>query len=200
MNSAANQTTGHPVVGSLFTGDDPRANARLAPRVNGRFTGTTQEILRWTACKWGIDEDIVFAQAATESWWAMTALGDWTGSESRCAPGRPLGADGRPGECPESFGILQVRYPYAQAAWPGMAESTAMNTDVAYAIWRTCFEGYSTWLDNTGRGDYAAGDAWGCVGRGGSGTWHSPEAADYISRVRSNLDRRIWLTPNFQEP
>lgn len=200
VNARANQTTGHSIGNSFFVGDDPRANTQLAPRVNGQFTGTTQEILRWTACKWGIDEDIVLAQAATESWWRMDALGDWTDWGSRCAPGRPLGADGRPGECPESFGILQVRYPYAQPAWSGMANSTAMNAEVAYAMWRTCFEGYSTWLNNTGRGNYAAGDAWGCVGRGGSGAWYSRAAEDYIGRVRSNLDQRIWLTPNFQEP
>src|SRR5262249_24548237 len=36
-------------------------------RVTGNFTGTTDEILQWVACKWGIDEDIVRAQAVRES-------------------------------------------------------------------------------------------------------------------------------------
>ena len=49
----------------------------LAPRINGDFTGTTEEILRWAACKWGIGQDIVFAQAAVESWWRQDNLGDW---------------------------------------------------------------------------------------------------------------------------
>ena len=39
------------------------------PRVTGNFTGTTDEILQWAACKWGIDEDLVRAQVAIESWW-----------------------------------------------------------------------------------------------------------------------------------
>ena len=41
-------------------------------RVTGDFSGTTDEILQWTACKWGIDLDIVRAQAAKESYWHMT--------------------------------------------------------------------------------------------------------------------------------
>ena len=52
--------------------------AELAPLITGDFTGTTQEILKWAACKWGIDQDVVFAQAAVESWWQQTELGDWT--------------------------------------------------------------------------------------------------------------------------
>jgi hypothetical protein len=42
-------------------------------------TGTTREILRWAACKWGIDQSIVFAQAAVESWWRQTTMGDARG-------------------------------------------------------------------------------------------------------------------------
>ena len=28
-------------------------------QVTGNYTGTTDEILQWVACKWGIDEDVV---------------------------------------------------------------------------------------------------------------------------------------------
>ena len=41
-------------------------------RVTGNFTGTTDQIIQWAACKWGIDEDIVRAQAAKESGWHQT--------------------------------------------------------------------------------------------------------------------------------
>ncbi len=91
--------------------DDPRANTQIGVRVDGEFTGTTDEILQWAACKWGMDEDMVRAQAAIESWWHQDAMGDWTSDSSRCAPGPGIGVDGRPGQCPESFGILQNRYP-----------------------------------------------------------------------------------------
>lgn len=200
-NRAANGRTGHGIGSAFFSGDDPRANSRIAPRVDGNFTGTTREILRWAACKWGVDEDLVLAQAAVESWWRQDTLGDWTGDATRCAPGRGLGADGRPGQCPESFGILQNRYPYEKAAWPGIASSTAMNADLAYAIWRVCFEGYESWLNTVEHGSpYRAGDAWGCVGRWFSGRWHTAPGDQYVAKVRGYLDQRIWDTKDFAQP
>jgi autotransporter family porin len=200
-NRTANNTTGHGIGSSFFSGDTAAANSKIAPRVDGDFTGTTGQILRWAACKWGIDEDMVFAQAAIESWWLQAALGDWTTDSTRCAPGRGLGADGRSGQCPESFGVLQNRYPYEKAAWPGMAGSTAMNADLAYAVWRTCFEGYETWLNTVERGQqYAAGDAWGCFGRWFSGRWHTKAGDGYVARVKEYLNQRVWETPAFQQP
>src|SRR5439155_25368438 len=68
-NARANRTTGHRLGPAVFSGDDARANTALGSRVDGQFTGTTREILRWAACKWGVDEDLVLAQAAIESWW-----------------------------------------------------------------------------------------------------------------------------------
>ena len=96
---------------------------------------------------------------------------------------------------------MQNRYPYAKSSWPGIADSTAMNADVAYATWRACYEGYETWLNTVERGrDYEAGDAWGCVGRWFSGRWHTDASEAYIARVKDYLDRRIWETPDFQQP
>jgi hypothetical protein len=45
-------------------------------RVDGNFAGTTDELIQWAACKWGIDEDIARAQIAKESWWHQSANGD----------------------------------------------------------------------------------------------------------------------------
>ena len=196
MNLTANHTTGHSVSGNLFPGDAAAANQVIQPRIDGQFTGTTHEILRWAACKWGIDEDIVTAQAVIESWWHQTALGDFGADPTRCPPGHGLGVDGRAGVCPESYGILQNRYPYEQPTWPGIGNSTAMNADTAYAIWRTCFEGYETWLGS----QYGPGDAWGCVGRWFSGRWHDGASNSYIANVLGDLNSRTWETPNFQEP
>ncbi len=180
---------------------DPRANTEIGVRVDGAFTGTTDEILQWAACKWGIDEDLVRAQAAIESWWHQDAMGDWGSDASRCPPGHGLGVDGEPGLCPESWGLLQTRYPYEQSAWPGMADSSAFNADTAYAIWRACFEGYEWWLNDVERGEqYGAGDAWGCIGRWFAGRWHTQPAEEYILRVQDYLSERIWEQPDFQEP
>lgn len=203
MNATYNATPGNQGLASDFFGSavDPRANTELASRVTGNFTGTTDEILQWAACKWGVDEDMVRAQAAVESWWRQNTKGDWGSDPSRCPPGHGLGVDGQPGLCPESWGILQNRYPYEQSSWPGIADSTAFNADTAYAIWRACFEGYEWWLNDVERGwQYGPGDAWGCMGRWFSGRWHTQPAEDYIGRVQDYLNTRIWETANFQEP
>jgi hypothetical protein len=201
-NHAYNQTTGQQVGARFFpAGDSPQAGRLLAPRIDGDFTGTTSEILRWAACKWGISQNIVFAQAAVESWWQQDTKGDWGSDDTACPPGHGLGQDGKAGLCPQSYGILQNRYPYEKASWPGIGDSTAMNADTAYAIWRSCYNGYEVWLNNVPRGEqYHAGDVWGCVGRWFAGRWHTQPAQQYISQVEQYLGERIWLTPYFQQP
>ena len=93
-NTRFNHTVGQHVTLSFFPQGDRAAVESLVPLINGDFTGTTEDILRWAACKWGISQDIVFAQAAVESWWRQTTLGDW--ETSGCPPGHPPGHDGRP--------------------------------------------------------------------------------------------------------
>ena len=201
VNAGYNQATGHRLGAGFFpSSDDARTNAQVGARVDGAFTGTTQEILRWAACKWGIDEDIVYAQAAKESWWRQTAKGDYASDPSACPPGHGLGLDGQAGQCPQSYGILQNRYPYEQTSWPGIFNSTAMNADTAYAIWRACFEGDERWLNDVERGSqYGAGDALGCVGRWFAGRWHTAPADQYAAAVQSYQRQRIWQTGSFQE-
>ncbi len=175
------------------------------PRVTGNFAGSTDEILQWVACKWGIDEDIVRAQAAKESWWRHATYGDWSTDTSICAPEHKIpGADNptdHPSECPESIGILQVRWQYHQSAFGpsnNALKSTAYNADYTYAVWRDCFEGNMTWLNGEEKGaNYAAGDEWGCVGEWFSGRWLTPSTIPYIDAVKSYKNQRIWETPNF---
>jgi autotransporter family porin len=199
-NAAANQRTGHRIDAARYSTTDARANQRIAPRVDGQFTGSTRDILRWAACKWGFDEDFVYAQAAVESWWRQSTFGDWTTDASRCAPGHGLGADGRPGECPESFGIVQTRYPYMTYGWPGIGQSTAMGADLGYANLRACFEGYEGWLNGVEKGrQYGPGDVWGCAGRYMSGRWYTAAGNDYVAKVRTYLGQRIWETTDFRQ-
>ena len=143
----------------------------------GNFTGTTDEILQWAACKWGIDEDIVRAQIAKESYWTMDAVGD----------------NG------ESFGLGQVRTTAHAAAFEdnNAARSSAYNVDYTYFRWWSCYNGHEGWLNQFERGrDYAAGDVWGCVGLWFSGRWYFNNAA-YLDAVHEYLDDRIWETPPF---
>src|SRR5262249_40057157 len=94
-------------------------------RVTGNFTGTTDEIIQWGACKWGIDEDIVRAQAVQESYWDQSALGD-------CRGGTVPETNG----C-QSVGLLQVKGadvpPTHPGTWPYAYRSTAFNVDYTYA-------------------------------------------------------------------
>ncbi len=199
VNKPFNRRTGARLAANFLAGDKPQADKKLVPRVNGDFTGTTAEILRWAACKWGINQNVVFAQAAVESWWRQTTKGDW--ETSGCPPGHGPGVDGKPGLCPQSWGILQNRYPYETSSWPGIERSTAMNADVAYAIWRSCYDGYETWLNTvTHVGTYRGGDQWGCVGRWFAGRWHTTPAQQYIAKVKLYLREHIWTTPDFQQP
>ena len=157
-------------------------------RVDGDFVGTTDEIIQWAACKWGIDEDIVRAQVVKESFWHQAAVGD----------------NG------ESFGLGQVRRPYHGSAFvdENAARSSAYNLDYTYAVWRACYEGVYTWLNDVERGrNYAAGDEWGCLGVWFSGRWYTPDAVAYIEGgntgeygsigVRQHLTARTWETPEF---
>jgi len=186
-NAAYNQTRGHtpPADGSY----------PLYSRVTGNFTGTTDEIIQWAACKWGYDEDMLRAQVAKESWWHMSALGDLSSDSNVCAPGHGIGVDGHPGQCPESVGLLQVRYQYFKTVFPDAENSSALNLDVSLAVWRTCFEGDETWLAQTG--NYVAGDQWGCVGRWFSGQWHTAPSETYIQAVKDYLAQKVWTTSDF---
>jgi hypothetical protein len=171
---------------------DQRATTEIAARVTGAYSGSTREILQWTACKWGIDERIVRAQAQTESSWRQSMKGDWTSNGDYCAPEHDLGEDGRRGKCPESWGILQVRYRFFSTAFPDAMQSTAFNADTAYAVWRACYEGYEWWLsDHSATGHaYQAGDTWGCIGRWYSGRWYDDLAKEYIDCVQRITDGR----------
>jgi hypothetical protein len=168
------------------------------PRVTGNFHGSTNEIIQWAACKWGFDENALRAQVAKESYWSQLSLGDWTTDGRNCAPGHGIGRDGRPGECPESVGLMQVRTPYFRDSILGSLRSSAYNLDVALNVWRRCWAGQEKWLNNVEHGRvYRAGDAWGCIGRWFSGRWYTPPSIEYIGAVKSYLRQRIWKTSSF---
>jgi hypothetical protein len=151
------------------------------PRVDGAFTGTTDEILQWAACKWGIDEDWLRAQIVTESWWDQRTVGD-TGDQ--CT----------------SHGVGQVRRCYHDPAFEdeNAVNSTAYNADYTYQFWRACYNGDYTWLNTVERGrDYAAGDLLGCMGVWFSGRWYTAPAINYMNTVTGHFNSRTWETANF---
>ncbi len=191
MNYAANHRV--PTAQQL-AGLDPRQNT-YSSQITGNFTGTTDEILQWAACKWGIDADIVRAEAVVESTWRQSTLGGATTQQSICAPGTWNGK-----VCYQYFGLLQLTYKYWTSAWPMMRDDTAFGVEYVYALIRSCYEGRSSYYTHAGAAgypDYHAGDIWGCIGAWYSGQWYDQGALQYISMVKTQLSNKTWLKPGF---
>jgi hypothetical protein len=117
-------------------------------------------------------------------------------------------ADYSRGVCPKTFGITGVMSWQAPSwgamtdnqngAFPFNRNSTAFAVDYVASYLRGCFEGWISWLANTGLvGDYTAGDLWGCVGSWYAGDWKSPEANGYATRVHDELVNTPWLDPSW---
>jgi hypothetical protein len=160
---------------------DQSANRLFVPRIDGQYTGTTDQIIVWGACKWGINTDVVRAMAMAESSWRQTKVGDYVDDPALCVGGYSV-------PCPTSFGILQIKHIYRPGSWPTSQQHTAFNIDYALAVVRGCFEGWVTYLHN----GYTAGDLWGCVGWHFSGEWKDGPALAYVQRVQRQLDDQFW--------
>ena len=149
-----------------------RSEMPYARFVNGRFTGTTDDIIEWSARKWGLDADLLRSVAVVESWWRMSVVGD----------------NG------DSFGLFQVRRPFH--CWDECLIArrfTAFNADYYGGIIRGYFDGKMKWLNTVERGkDYVAGDIWGSVGAWFSGRWYTQPSIDYMDEVRFRLEERTW--------
>jgi hypothetical protein len=194
-NTAANRTVPSPGSFRLArlntqNGYDDRTQL-LEGRVTGDFTGTTDEVIQWASCKWGINENIVRAIAVAESGWHQNRVGDLTLRPALCPPGYTV-------PCPRSFGIHQVTWNSDPiGTFPSSRDSTAFNLDASLLVHRICYEGYMHWLRDIGYTTYRAGDMWGCVGQWFSGNWHDASAETYIAAVQSIVVARPWSLPGF---
>jgi autotransporter family porin len=164
-NYEANHTVPPTPVFAEIDGGDPIAQSRFLPRIDGNFTGTTDEIIRWASCKWGFDPAITRARVWSESSWRQSTVGD----------------------AGQSFGLLQVKRT-VHGGYPWIEDATALNLEYALAWLRSCYEGWmSHWLPPGARGD-----EWGCIGLWFSGEWKTNNR-DYIAGVRRELVARPWL-------
>jgi hypothetical protein len=174
-------------------------------RIDGNFTGTTDEIIQWAAAKWGLPDEFIRAEAVQESYWYQ-GLKDGNGQpklDRGYGDAGSCGGLGSPAPSgygtggPSSFGLLQDKWCSFKDAnapgyggWPWIETSTAYSLDLYAGAIRGCLEGFDTWLGPTYRG----GDIWGCLGRWFSGAWYSPPAMTYIDRVKRQLAAKAWLT------
>lgn len=168
----------------------------LRRQITGNFTGTTDEILQWVACKWGIDVNIVRAEAVQESNWHQSQLGDYTTNQSLCPPGTWNGSS-----CYQSYGILQIKYTYFKTEWPMSQQDTAFSAEFVYGWLRNCFEGWADYLyqqtPSPGYARYHAGDIWGCLGFWFSGGWYTSGAINYINIIKQDYQQKPWLQSGF---
>ena len=181
-NTQANHFVPDRVVMPVWDDFTKQANQELVPRIDGKFTGTTGEILAWGACKWGFDADLFRAVAVQESDWRQSTVSDFSNNPRNCV-------DGDSPPCPTSFGIMQLKHIYLPGSYPLSQQSTAFNVDYYGARIRACYEGWVSYLG----GDYGPGDIWHCVGWHWSGHWKDAGSERYIKRVQRYLDSKPWL-------
>jgi hypothetical protein len=148
--------------------------------VTGHYRGTTDQIIQWAAAKWGLSPNFMRAEAAVETWWVMSFVGN-EGS---------------------AFGLLQVREPYhceGKTVCGLFKNDTAMNADYYGAIIRSYFDGKQQWLNTvSGNGRrYTKGDFWGSVGYWAAGRWHVAAGERYVAQTKHYLKDKVWAQPYF---
>jgi hypothetical protein len=150
---------------------------------------TTDQIIRWAACKWGIDENYMRGQAWEESTWSAYDTGDLRIIEAICSAGNWDGWQPN-GYCFQSYGIIQSKA-YDFNNWPMSLDSTAFNLDFRGANWRACINGDYSYLigpaQTPGYPSYPNGTPaqmeMGCLGADLSGSWFDPSAIDYYTTI-----------------
>jgi autotransporter family porin len=164
--------------------------------VTGDFKGTTDEIIQWAACKWGLDLNEARAEAWLESGWYMSTTPGCGGAEA-------------------TYGLFQIMVEdcggdLVHGGYPYVANDTALGADYWGAWIRACFDG--AFLDSeqpaqdSPAGGYngqsiasviaANGEdyaMWGCVGAWNTNAWYNPAAQDYISTVQHDEQTQLWL-------
>jgi hypothetical protein len=113
-------------------------------KITGQYTGSTWNIFRLAACKYGIDEDAVRAQATSEngSWVQWHSGGDRRTTLSECR-NRDVNLFGYICEncCYQSWGDFQTKVFYATMTWPMMEYSTTFSAEFRFASQRACMNG-----------------------------------------------------------
>jgi hypothetical protein len=122
---------------------DSRWDTWLLPRIDGQFTGTTDEIFQWAACKWGLSDDMLRAIAVRESTWYQyltypsgRPVTNWGSGDMISTPtadtttfcnalatyGYDYQKDYGTGICPKTFSIVGVMS-WEAASWGQMPDN-----------------------------------------------------------------------------
>jgi hypothetical protein len=164
---------------------------------------STDDLIQWSAHKWGIPENWLRAEYVQESYWNQFQLGDeHTVPRSWYALYPPQARVPNSLEVYRSLGITQVQWTPDGSLGPGSNplrwESTAFNLDYQAAMVRFYYDdpdgARSAWGDAT----YVPCEPWKSIGGWYRPyPWGNPDQASYISKVRSDLADRRWTSASF---
>jgi hypothetical protein len=222
-NTSFNMPPPGGVPASFYSNPTPNSGGGIPASdyagVTGNYTGTTDQIVRWAACKYGVDEDIVRAQGMTESTWDQGEPGDKRTTQSQCIQGSFTALwnttisepDGSTVSCPNccwtSWSMWQTKVYYVTTTWSMIMKSTPFAADYRYADQRSCMNGdWATYFASSGQApntyasDIAAFKAgggfsrvlWGCIGFHYSGGWYDSGAQSYINATQAHLAAHDW--------
>lgn len=145
------------------TSDYSRVTGDYASLINR--VPSTDMLIRWMACKYGLDEETMRAESWQESGWRQDTLGDPQAGSAICTQASipqsiydvnitflngTMGHE--PGGCWTSYSILQDKVmPGYTTSYPTLAMSTAFEMDLRGSAIRACINGDQiTWFQNQG--------------------------------------------------
>jgi|SRR2546421_5645922 len=149
----------------------------------------TDEVIQFFACKWGLDDNWMRAEALVESTWRQRFAGDWTTNFSWCAPGAPTRNGGA--ECAQSLGLTQIKTRLRpESIYPAIWNSLVAHLDYYGWEFRGCIEGQK-WVAS---GQLSTpNDLRGCLGNWFSGGWYDAAGENYYATVKGYYDILTWL-------
>jgi chitodextrinase len=183
--------------GSLADSNIPERKAVTGR--DGLSNPSTDDLIQWTAHKWGIPEDWIRAQMAVESWWNQTSLGDRaTVSSSWYTLYPPQARVAGTSDVYETMGMSQIKWRPDGSVDAGTEplrwESTAFAMDYYGAEIRYFYNGDCSWCGS----GYSAGQQWPSIGAWFEPLpWGNSSAQGYIANVQNDLANRVWAQPGF---
>jgi hypothetical protein len=165
---------------------------------------STDDLIQWSAHKWGIPENWLRAEYVQESYWNQFQLGDEGAVSRSWYDVYPLQARVPHSlEVYRSLGITQVQWKPDGSVGPGSNplrwESTSFNLDYQAAMVRFYYDNPSGARSAWGDATYAPCQPWKAIGGWFRPyPWGNADQAGYIRKVRGHLADRSWASGSFE--
>lgn len=164
---------------------------------------STDDLIQWSAHKWGIPEDWLRAEYVRETGWDQYYLGDETAVSSRWYDLYPYQSRiPHSLDVYESLGITQVKWTPDGSINPGTEplrwESTAFNLDLQAATIRFYYDNPEGRRSAWGDASYVSCEKWNSIGG-----WYRPypwgngDQQRYVHAVQEALSSRTWASRSF---